>query len=514
MKEWVVIHKIKAMYDEGKGSSIHEIARTLKMSRNTVRKYLELNEGAIEVQLSAPSRTKVLDEHRAYIVHLLETFPKLSAVKIKRKLEEKVGPLKVASRSLRRYISALRAEVVEARQRYYEPVLDHIPGVQCQVDPGELRDVLIGGAATTVYFVVFVLSYSRLMYVGAMRRPINTETFIRLHDTAFRYFGGCPEECVYDQTRLVVLDEHYRELDLNPRFAQYATAASFRIRACEGYDPESKGKVEAGVKYVKNDALYGEQFSDWSALEQHLQQWLDKVANARIHGTTGQVPLERYDREERAKMRPYLSPACVTSTGSVPGEPRQVDKTGLISFRGNKYSVPMAFQSGRVNALATADGQLFIHALPHGELIARHTLSTGSGAIIKNGDHYRDKAQQVADLEATIHAALGATLGPRLCHQLRQTEPYQYKDKLRGVKRHLERLKALPEAQLAYLVDKEGLKVSTLLEYLCAWEAHPERLAQWGQCDQSPAASGSTNTQLAPYGSLTQTKQEVSHELP
>jgi len=243
-----VIHKIKALYDEGRGSSVREIARTLKISRNTVRKYLALDEGAVEARLGNRGRHKALDEHREYMAHLLETFPKLSAVKVKRRLEEKLGTLEVSSRSLRRYLRALREEVVEAKPRYYEPVLDHVPGVQCQVDLGELRDVLIGGVATPVYFVVFVLSFSRLMYVGLSRRPIDTETFIRLHDAAFRYFGGCPEECVYDQTRLVVLDERYRELELNQRFAQYATAAGFRIRACEGYDPESKGKVEAGVK--------------------------------------------------------------------------------------------------------------------------------------------------------------------------------------------------------------------------------------------------------------------------
>src|SRR5690606_10898094 len=126
-------------------------------------------------------------------------------------------------------------------------------GVQCQVDPGELRGVIIGGVEREVHFVVFVLSFSRLMYVGVSFRPLNTEAFLQMHDEAFRYFGGLLEECVYVQTKLVVLEEQYRELKLNQRFHEYATAAGFRIHACEGYDPESKGKVEAGVKYVKQD---------------------------------------------------------------------------------------------------------------------------------------------------------------------------------------------------------------------------------------------------------------------
>ncbi|WP_459874184.1 Mu transposase domain-containing protein, partial [Endothiovibrio diazotrophicus] len=113
-------------------------------------------------------------------------------------------------------------------------------------------------------------------------------------------------------------------------------------------------------------------------------------------------PRERYERLEREKMHAYLTPAYLASQAAVPGESRKVDKTGLISFRSNKYSVPMAWQSGRVHALATADGQLEIYALPGGERIATHPLSQGKGAIIKNLNHYRDKAQMVADLEADI----------------------------------------------------------------------------------------------------------------
>jgi len=148
--------------------------------------------------------------------------------------------------------------------------------VQCQIDGGELRGVMIGGEERTVYLMVFVLSYSRLLYVAASPRPIDTAALIRLHDAAFRAFGGCPKECVYDQTRLVVLAEECRELILNARFARYATTAGFSIRACRGYDPESKVEAEAGVKYVKFNGLYGESFADWSALEAHLAQWLEE----------------------------------------------------------------------------------------------------------------------------------------------------------------------------------------------------------------------------------------------
>jgi transposase len=262
MKEWIVIHQIKALYNHGNGLSERQIAKQLGISRNTVSKYLKLPEPAITTLMSDTDRVKKLDHYRGYIVQLLQTYPGLSAVKVLRKLKTQVDDLAVSDRSVRRYIQALKQEISLKQSRYYEPVLDMIPGEQCQVDGGELRGVMIGGRETTVYFMVFVLSYSRLLHVSVSARPIDTDTLIRQHDAAFRYFGGMPQECVYDQTKLVVISEIFRELELNQRFHQYATAAGFHIRACEGYDPESKGKVEAGVKYVKHNGLYGETFAD------------------------------------------------------------------------------------------------------------------------------------------------------------------------------------------------------------------------------------------------------------
>jgi transposase len=240
MKDWLVIHKIKSLYDSGNGLTERKIAKELGISRNTVSKYLKMPEPVITEQLSETDRTKKPDEYRNYIIHLLQTYPSLSAVKVLRKLKAKVDQLDVSDRSVRRYIQALKDEISFKQRRYYEPVVDRVPGVQCQVDGGELRGVMIGGVETTIYFMVFVLSYSRLMHVSISAQPIDTQTLIYQHDAAFRYFGGMPQECVYDQTKLVVINEIFRELELNQRFHHYATAAGFYIRACEGYDPESK----------------------------------------------------------------------------------------------------------------------------------------------------------------------------------------------------------------------------------------------------------------------------------
>jgi transposase len=500
MKEWLVIHKIKSLYDHGNGLTERKIAKELGLSRNTVSKYLKLPEPDITEQLSKTDRTKKLDDYRSFIIHLLQTYPGLSAVKVLRKLKAKVDSLAVSDRSVRRYIQALKDEVSIRQARYYEPVIDMLPGVQCQVDGGELRGVMIAGKETTVYFMVFVLSYSRLMHVSVSSQPIDTQTLIHQHDAAFRYFGGMPQECVYDQTKLVIIHEIFRELELNQRFHQYATGAGFHIRACEGYDPESKGKVEAGVKYVKQNGFYGEAFNDWKALENYLKDWLDTIANQRLHGSTQQQPQVHYDREEKVKMQPYLTPACL-SAKSAAYETRQVDKTSLISWQSNKYSVPMAYQSGKVGVAADA-GKLLINDLTSGDLIAAHVISLEKGQIIKNTDHYRDKLQRIRQLETAIGELVQPDRGEALCRLLKLTSPKIYKDQLVGAKQilkaHLQQHGVIHDDLWQRLLRSPRLTATQLRERLSAYQHRPERIRE------SPAdqRSGQQATALTAYAHL------------
>jgi len=503
-----MIHRIKALHDEGRGLSIRAISKELGIARNTVRGYVRQDAPGIARERADTSRRKRLDEHRPYIEHQLRRYPRLSAVKIARRLREKVGELSVSDRSLRRYVGRLKETLAVAQPRYYEPVLDLVPGVQCQVDPGELRGVVIGGVERPVYFVVFVLSYSRLMHVGLSLRPIDTECFIALHDEALRAFGGVPEECVYDQTKMVVIAEQFRELTVNERFHRYATTAGFAVQACRGYDPESKGKVEAGVKYVKRDCLYGETFADEADLRGHVRQWLDDVANVRTHGTTGRQPREHFAAEERAHLRGYQPPAALARTASAR---RKVDKTGLISWRANKYTVPMRYQRGVVDVAEDGDGLDIIDA-DSGEVVARHALATGKGELVRNVHHYRDPAQRIADLEQAIAARIGADLAQHLCARLKSSEPRFYKDQLAGLDQLLTADPPPDPALLGDLAEREGTTATTVKRFI---EAHRRAAERGREADTEAAAEPLTGTQaLAAYAGLGHPggQQEVTHE--
>jgi len=254
------------------------------------------------------------------------------------------------------------------------------------------------------------------------------------------------------------------------------------------------------VKYVKHNGLYGETFKDWKSLETYVADWLDSVANKRVHGTTGQQPWAHYDREEKVKMESYLTPSCLPNKPAAQ-ETRQVDKTSLISWQSNKYSVPMAYQSAKVGIAAHA-GQLRIHDLASGDLIAEHVIRLEKGQIIKNTHHYRDRQQRVEALEAEIEEQLGGSTGQRLCALLKASSPKIYKDQLLGAKQviatHTVHYDGISTDLLERMLTAPRLTATQLRAMLEAHQLNPERISA-ARADQPVPDSASA---LAHYAVL------------
>jgi hypothetical protein len=248
-------------------------------------------------------------------------------------------------------------------------------------------------------------------------------------------------------------------------------------------------------------------------VEAHLAGWLEEIANVRLHATTGEPPRERYARDERAAMGAYLRPAGIPELEPAPIETRKADKTGLIAYRANKYSVPLAYQRAPVGVFEE-DGQLVVCALDSGAVLARHPLACGKGETVKNTNHYRDRAQQIADLEGEVRAAVGEALGARLCALLKATSPAIYKDQLRGAKRVLAAHPSLPGEVLESVCARARLTATGLRDYLAAYAAHPERLH--APPDVSPPPVGEPGrSPLARYAGIGVERcgEEAGHEL-
>jgi len=199
-------------------------------------------------------------------------------------------------------------------------------------------------------------------------------------------------------------------------------------------------------------------------------------------------------------MQSYLAPYCWDNRSEAQ-KTRQVDKTSLISWQSNKYSVPMAYQSAKVGVSAHS-GQLLIKDLANGKQIAEHVISLEKGQIIKNTHHYRDRLQQVETLEAALSEELGDNDSQRLCVLLKASSPKIYKDQLLGAKQviatHTVQYGEINAVLLERILTSTRLTASQLRDRLEAYQLHPERLSS-ATVDQPVPDSSSA---LAGYAAL------------
>lgn len=402
--------------------SIRKIANLLGISKTTVVEYLKMNCAEAEKKLSSVQRTSKLAPFEEHYRKHLERYPKFRASRLYRDFVKEHPEINIGDRTFRNFIRKIKDDLDCKDVRYFTPV-DYFPGVQIQVDPGELKVESISGDQFKVYFIVFILSYSRKKYVYFQTRPINTVDFIHAHQSCFDYLGHIPQQMVYDQTKLVVIKEKYREVWYNQKFIQYLTSLEISPYACEGYDPQSKGLVERAVKEVKEDFLYGSEFLDIDDVRRKSLTWFEGVDN-RINATTKQTPDQLFIIEKEI-LRIY---------NPIQYEPRKCDKLGFISWKGNKYSVPYLYQQKTV-LVKEESGLIYIRAKNNEAQLASHNMPSGKGNIIKNNNHYRDYSKLLDDLKNEVIEIFSThDLGKDFIEKLVKDNPVNPRDQLRAVR--------------------------------------------------------------------------------
>jgi len=370
---------------------MRQISRELGINRRTVKKLSQLElEEACEYFKQGVQRRSGFDIARSFIEDKLSTYGGIRSSNLYHQVIERYPEIRLGERSFRKYISKLKASMVlpPERQRYFGPVISWAPGEYMQVDIGEKSVVLSDQSRMKVYFVSFVLCYSRMMYIHYSTRAYNTDLFIAAHLAAFQYFGGIPQAGIYDQTKLVAISEEYREVLYNERFQRLFLSLGFRAEVCEGYDPQSKGMVEKSIDYIKESFLHGREFKGIDDLRQASEDWLLTVANVREHQTTLQPPVILME-EERLALKPL-------GLDLYPSQIRKVDKTGLISYQGCSYSVPYQYQQRQV-LIRTIGAMLKVYDQNSNELIAEWNTDECRSRINKNENHYIDYKRSVAD---------------------------------------------------------------------------------------------------------------------
>jgi len=356
------------MRDEGLFKS--DVAERLGIDRKTVAKYWDGPRDDPE-KPRYKRRRREIDPYMDYITTRLEKWPKLSAERLYQEIvaEGYDG----SRRSVRRAVAAIRPRPI----REYKP-FETLPGEQAQVDWGHMDRSQLDGAELPVYCFVFTLSWSRMRYVEFVT-SLNMATFLASMHRAFEYIGGVPAEVVFDNAKTVVAERVGGVVRYNEELLRMAAAYGFAPKACWSYDPESKGKVESAVKYVKRGFYYGRSFRDLDDLNAQALQWCDEIANRKAHSTTGQAPFERLQQE-----RAYLKPLTVAEPFYVIEE-RRATKTQLISVEGNRYSVPPMYAQKRVRYRRYED---CIELLDGDRIVDRIELVNGRNREIIADRHY------------------------------------------------------------------------------------------------------------------------------
>jgi len=376
------------------GFSNRQISKKLGIARNTVSKYLELDSEEMAIWLaSTKTRSRKLDEHNQIILDWLREHPDISATQIHDWLEES-GIINVSSASVRNYVSELReihhlpkTSVVRA----YEAVAELPIGYQAQVDFGQVWAEVASGGRIKLYVAAFVLSYSRYKYMIWQDRPFTTVDLIKVHEKAFKYFGGKPRQIVYDQDSIIVVNENAGDIIYTRQFDIYQQSEPFEIYMCRGSDPESKGKIENVIGFIKNNFAKNRLFYDLNRWNQEALAWLVRRGNGKQHNTTKRIPAIMFE-EEQKHLIPDLSRRLKTKTDTTVSR-RMVRKDNTIMYQANRYSVPLGtFKERGVSVdVYCTDRVLTIMNTETGEVIAKHDEAFKKGQLVQDWKHKRNR---------------------------------------------------------------------------------------------------------------------------
>ena len=266
---------------------ISQIARHVGVCRNTVYKYINMTPEEYHQDLERrETRKKKLDDYRDKILEWLKEYPDLSTAQVYDWLQEEHTEIDVCERTVGNLVNQLRKEYAIPKivyKREYEAIPDPPMGYQVQVDFGEKKLKDPDGILHKLWFIAFVLSNSRYKYVEWSDRPFTTADLIRMHENCFRYYEGMPVEFVYDQDHLILVSENHGDLIYTYEFAAYRQQRDFKIHMCRKSDPESKGRIENVVGYVKKNFAQHRVYHNLDKLNEQCLDWLERTGNGKMH---------------------------------------------------------------------------------------------------------------------------------------------------------------------------------------------------------------------------------------
>jgi transposase len=362
-------------YHQNRHLTVAQIAGELHLDQRTVARWLAADKFRPR---QAARRASKLDPFKNQIVRWLDAHP-YSAAQIFLRLRENgyTGGISI----VKEYVHQVRPPSVPAFLK-----LSFAPGECAQVDWGQFGSIPVGNTTRRLSFFVMVLCYSRLLYVQFTVSE-TIEHFLEAHANAFTYFGGVPARCMVDNLKSAVLRRAIGETPVfNPRYMDFADHCGFTISPCGVGQPHEKGRVENAVGYVKKNFLAGLELRDFALVNPAARQWLDTVANVRLHGSTKRQPVELF-AAEKPSLKPL--PDRPYDLGVI--LPARANSQFRVTVETNTYSVPAEYAGAALTLKRYPDCLCFYAA---DKLIARHVRCYDRHRDIENPDHPRALLQQ------------------------------------------------------------------------------------------------------------------------
>ncbi len=347
---------MKIKESAGAGKSAYAIGKELGISKNTAQKYMQPGVSP-PGKIDRPSK---LDAYKP-LLHELMADGIYNCVVLLERLQEAGydGGISI----LKDYVHPFRPPKKLPAVRRYETA----PGKQAQMDWGICHYTDTGGTAHKVPVFVMVLGHSRAKYIEFTSR-CDLVSLERCMVNAFAYFGGVPEKMLTDNMKTVIIGRDGGKPIWNTAFEDFSVDMGFMPKVCAPRRPQTKGKVERLVDYVKDNFLPGRRFEDLNDLNRQALQWCRKH-DGKVHGTTGRIP--------SIELSVSLPPQEVMD--KYRWETRSVTRDGLVSFDGIRYGVPWQY-SGRQVQVRLCAGYVEIHQ--DNTLIARHEAKYSGGRIV------------------------------------------------------------------------------------------------------------------------------------
>ena len=357
-----------------KGKSAYAIGQEIGISKNTARKYM--GQPARPHGLKGIRKGSKLDPYKPQLNVWMEQGIFNCVVLMERlRAQGYDGGMSI----LKEYVHPYRpARSAPAVRRYETP-----SGKQAQMDWGICQYLDQSGTLHKVAVFVMILGHSRAKYIEFVSR-CDLHSMERCMLNAFQYFGGVPKEVLTDNMKTVVVGREAGKIIWNTQFADFAAEMGFAPKVCRVRVPQTKGKVERLVRYVKDNFFPGRSFTDLEDLNQQALSWC-KAVDSKPHGTTGKIPLQVLSAEELLPL-----PAQEVQD-RYRWETRTVTRDGLVSFDGILYGVPWQY-SGKEVQVRLCGGQLEIC---YGEtLLAKHQVQYHAGKIVWLPGQYKGLAER------------------------------------------------------------------------------------------------------------------------